>query len=317
MNLVVLVLIVYSTDRTRRSENEKAIEAIFDELMACEDKDKQAADSAWADYIEAAAEFAERTLLEHLTTLAERTQDIELCQPAHLNTIDALLEATMKFDDFIHGVLRELIESCDAEYSRGPPKIKERIQQKADEDYDGKIEKVVDTVRASGILNSINGFVRALFILVQGGPTVPLIIRVKDRISNPLANGYRDVLLNLSIPGCEGLVCELQLHLKAIHDIKPVQHRCYQMLRGAGWDKEEARAHHLARRQAQLDEEVLIEKTKRAIEKLETQDAADIGETPVELLNGNDSDLVLSQSEGEGEGEDQSLSDDAASWGSW
>ena len=38
--------------------------------------------------------------------------------------------------------MRELIESCDAEYSRGPPKIKERIQQKADEDYDGKIEKV-------------------------------------------------------------------------------------------------------------------------------------------------------------------------------
>ena len=121
-------------------------------------------------------------------------------------------------------------------------------------------------------------------------------------------------------------MCELQLHLKAIHDIKPVQHRCYQMLRGAGWDKEEARAHHLARRQAQLDEEVLIEKTKRAIEKLEakdaaengeTQDAAEDGETPVELLNGNDSDLVLSQSEGEGEGEDQSLSDDAASWGSW
>ena len=36
MNLVVLALIVYSTDHTRMVENNKAVESIFDELMVLE-----------------------------------------------------------------------------------------------------------------------------------------------------------------------------------------------------------------------------------------------------------------------------------------
>ena len=47
------------------------------------------------------------------------------------------------------------------------------------------------------------------------GPIV--VVRIKDRISEPLDSGYRDVLLNLRIKGigCD-MIMELQLHLRDI-----------------------------------------------------------------------------------------------------
>ena len=47
------------------------------------------------------------------------------------------------------------------------------------------------------------------------GPIV--VVRIKDRITNPLESGYRDVLLNLRIKGigCD-MIMELQLHLRDI-----------------------------------------------------------------------------------------------------
>lgn len=45
----------------------------------------------------------------------------------------------------------------------------------------------------------------------QGGKVT--VVRSKDRVFKPLPSGYRDVLLNITIEGCE-MVMELQLHLK-------------------------------------------------------------------------------------------------------
>ena len=39
------------------------------------------------------------------------------------------------------------------------------------------------------------------------------VMRSKDRVFKPLPSGYRDVLLNITIEGCD-MVMELQLHLK-------------------------------------------------------------------------------------------------------
>ena len=47
------------------------------------------------------------------------------------------------------------------------------------------------------------------------------------------------MLINLSIPGCEGLVCELQLHFTKIHDLKEIAHRTYDVRRAAGFDRPE------------------------------------------------------------------------------
>ena len=52
------------------------------------------------------------------------------------------------------------------------------------------------------------------------------VVRIKDRIAHPLDSGYRDVLLNLKVAGCD-VVMELQLHLKDVIALKQDGHRIY------------------------------------------------------------------------------------------
>ena len=57
------------------------------------------------------------------------------------------------------------------------------------QDYDGDITKVIDPVRGSGMFDNIEGYTRAVEILVEGGQDVPEILRFKDRVTKPIANG--------------------------------------------------------------------------------------------------------------------------------
>ena len=57
-----------------------------------------------------------------------------------------------------------------------------------------------------------------------------VVVRAKDRFNNPTSFGYMDFLLNVRLK--DGThVGELQLHLEAIHAIKPACHRTYAILR--------------------------------------------------------------------------------------
>ena len=67
------------------------------------------------------------------------------------------------------------------------------------------------------------------------------IVRTKDRVTKPLPSGYRDVLLNVTVEGCE-MVMELQLHLKDVIAVKEEAHRIYDFLRTLGWEKDEIEA---------------------------------------------------------------------------
>ena len=64
--------------------------------------------------------------------------------------------------------------------------------------------------------------------MIAGGVGVPIPLRTKDRVTTPLSSGYRDVLMNITFPDMEGLVCELQLHFYEVCKIKPNAHvlRC-------------------------------------------------------------------------------------------
>merc|ERR1712070_693924 len=70
------------------------------------------------------------------------------------------------------------------------------------------------------------------------------IVRTKDRVTKPLPSGYRDVLLNITIEGCD-MVMELQLHLKDVIAVKEGAHRIYDLLRTSGWEKDEVQAEML------------------------------------------------------------------------
>jgi hypothetical protein len=87
------------------------------------------------------------------------------------------------------------------------------------------------------MFHSIVDYTKAVEVLSVGGPDKPKILRTKDKITNPLENGYRDVLMNIEVPDTEGLVCELQLHLHEIHELKKLAHRNYKLKRAVGWDQ--------------------------------------------------------------------------------
>ena len=70
-------------------------------------------------------------------------------------------------------------------------------------------------------LRELNAAVQAL--LNPDGAGIQ-VVRVKDRINEPLDSGYRDVLLNLKVAGSD-MVMELQLHLRDIVDLKEIGHR--------------------------------------------------------------------------------------------
>ena len=57
----------------------------------------------------------------------------------------------------------------------------------------------------------------------------------QDRLNNPTSFGYKDFLLNVRCKNGNH-VGELQLHLAAIHAIKPMCHRTYRLLRQVGWE---------------------------------------------------------------------------------
>ena len=59
---------------------------------------------------------------------------------------------------------------------------------------------VVDIIRASAIFHSFEDYLSALTALTQPGGRVK-IVRFKDRVTVPLASGYRDCLLNLLVEG--------------------------------------------------------------------------------------------------------------------
>jgi uncharacterized protein YdcH (DUF465 family) len=56
-----------------------------------------------------------------------------------------------------------------------------------------------------------------------------LILKIKDRIKEPLESGYRDILMNLKMSN--GHIVEFRLHLKAIGEADAIGHSLYEQAR--------------------------------------------------------------------------------------
>lgn len=54
-------------------------------------------------------------------------------------------------------------------------------------------------------------------------------------------------------------MCELQLHLQDIHDMKHATHRVYKLLRAAGWDDEQEREYLLKQREEGVEYSATLE----------------------------------------------------------
>lgn len=97
-----------------------------------------------------------------------------------------------------------------------PEKLKgrERAEEKIKAEYGGDAGLIMDLARASLEFEKMSDLKKALAAIEASVE----IVRKKDRFEKPLPSGYRDVLLNVKTSN--GHVCELQLHLKQILEVK-------------------------------------------------------------------------------------------------
>lgn len=74
---------------------------------------------------------------------------------------------------------------------------------------------------------SIYKFLKEMLKEWNGKDGKPEVVRIKDRFRS--SNGYRDILLNVRLPG--NVNCEVQLHHKGMFDIKDEVHEVYEITR--------------------------------------------------------------------------------------
>lgn len=108
-----------------------------------------------------------------------------------------------------------------------PLKGRARSEEKVANDYGGDWSRLLDTVRCSIAVDSHDELKGVLEKLKAGG--LKLAKQPKDRFAKPIPCGYRDALLNVKLPN--GLVAEVQLHVKAMLRAKNAGHKHYEIER--------------------------------------------------------------------------------------
>ena len=108
-NVGLVAVMLLSTDRVRRAENERMLQ-IMDRVLAEEEEgDKHKYDAAYGQYVAEAPEGTEARLFEKLGALAAKCEGAVATQPDHLNTVEKLLAASEEFNDRVHEVLGKFV----------------------------------------------------------------------------------------------------------------------------------------------------------------------------------------------------------------
>lgn len=108
-----------------------------------------------------------------------------------------------------------------------PLKGEKRAREKVEADYDGDWSQLRDIVRATISVPTMANVKQALGHLKEAG--VELAQKPKDRFAKPTAEGYRDLMMIVKLPN--GMVAELQVHVKAMTLAKEEGHEHYNVSR--------------------------------------------------------------------------------------
>lgn len=105
-------------------------------------------------------------------------------------------------------------------------KSRQRAMDKIAHELDGQTNRITDLARATIVADDVSGLMSAYEALERE----TTILKVKNRFKKPAASGYRDLNLLVRLPKTN-LVAEVQLHLKAIADVKSgPEHELYQQI---------------------------------------------------------------------------------------
>ncbi len=138
-----------------------------------------------------------------------------------------------------------LLTSTQAHFSG--VKSRERAIEKINTELNGKTAHITDLARATIIANDVPSLMEAYEALSKGAT----IVRVKNRFKSPALSGYRDLNLLVELPKT-GIIAEVQLHLKAIADVKSgAEHKLYEAIqkieRDAASEQRELNSFELAK----------------------------------------------------------------------
>lgn len=196
-----------------------------EELRIAEAQDLETYRAVWAQY---AVLRHTPQLLAHVKELAASKPHSAL-QPSTVKNLESLLALADSAASRLHQHMCDLVESNGGTYIRALRKSEHRTSQKVEEEYKGDFRRMLDLERATGGFEDPEKFLQCVKKLNSKAKLIKLV-RVKDRLNNPLDSGYRDVLLNVADPKT-GFVGELQLNFTKIAQIKSQTHRFYEMTR--------------------------------------------------------------------------------------
>ena len=109
-----------------------------------------------------------------------------------------------------------------------PLKGEARAKEKVESDYDGDWSQLRDIVRATISVPSMGNVGQVLQHLKSVG--IELAQKPKDRFAKPTDEGYRDLMTIVRLPN--GMLAELQIHVKAMTLAKEEGHAHYNVTRG-------------------------------------------------------------------------------------
>ena len=134
------------------------------------------------------------------------------------NTPSALVDMASRHGAALHAALERLVTKAGGEYVHGPTKKVERIKDKAENDYQGDVARVVDVERATGLFDSLESLNTAASAF-RGTIDGLTVRRCKDAFfAHKHDSGYRDMKLFVEV--ADTIHGELQLNLRQIQNIK-------------------------------------------------------------------------------------------------
>lgn len=130
----------------------------------------------------------------------------------------------VKADDYM---LPEHWDSDQGFLFMGPLKGEDRAKEKVRTDYNGDWSQVRDMVRATIAVPMVTQIPQVLAQLKAAG--IELAQKPKNNLIKPLPGGYRDLNLIVKLPN--GLLAELQVHIKPMTLAKEKGHKPYETTR--------------------------------------------------------------------------------------
>lgn len=148
----------------------------------------------------------------------------EVQQPLH--TLDELYLAAPKAQQELECLASKIAAKTQGNVLSAGMKGKARAEEKVLKELGGDASLLTDIVRITIETDSIDGLNQAYDLLAQSTQTAEVL----NRFHTPRPSGYRDLKVLVTLPQSQ-MIAEVQLHLKAIAEIKNGQeHKIYEQI---------------------------------------------------------------------------------------